>query len=109
MEKDTKRFARPVNTGSNHTVLVLESAWDEDVREGDELAAYDKEGNITSNRVVTHNEKSTKELRELYPELQREIKRITEESIKPRRESTNTSKMFPDKNVWRMMFQLGKG
>ena len=68
---------------------------------------YDKEGNII--RVVTHNEKSTKELRELYPELQREIKRITEESIKPRRESTNTSKMFPDKNVWRMMFQLGKG
>jgi len=72
-------------------------------------ATFDKEGNITSNRVVTHNEKSTKELRELYPELQREIKRITEESIKPRRESTNTSKMFPDKNVWRMMFQLGKG
>jgi hypothetical protein len=44
--QDTKRFSRPVNTGSNHTVLVLETAWDENIREGDELAAYDKEGNM---------------------------------------------------------------
>ena len=43
---NTKRFARPVNTGSNHTVMILETAWEEGIREGDELAAYDKEGNM---------------------------------------------------------------
>ena len=70
---------------------------------------FDKEGNITSNRVVTHNEKSTTELRKLYPELKKEIDRITLESDKkPRKESTNTSKLFPDKDVWRMMNRLGK-
>ena len=69
---------------------------------------YDREGNITSYRVVTHNEKATKELRELYPELKGVIDKITEVPIKPRRESKNTSKMFPDKKVWRMMFRLGK-
>jgi len=73
------------------------------------IATYDREGNITSNRVVTHNEKATKELRRLYPELKKEIDRITLESDKkPRKESTNTSKLFPDKNVWRMMNRLGK-
>ena len=30
---------------------------------------YDKEGNVI--RVVTHNEKATKELRRLYPELKK--------------------------------------
>tara|TARA_B100001093_G_scaffold505465_1_gene562861 strand:- start:4195 stop:5559 length:1365 start_codon:yes stop_codon:yes gene_type:complete len=44
--QNTKRFARPVNTGSNHTVMILETAWEDDIREGDELAAYDKEGNM---------------------------------------------------------------
>jgi hypothetical protein len=44
--QNTKRFARPVNTGSNHTVLILESAWEEDIREGDELATYDSKGNM---------------------------------------------------------------
>jgi len=44
--KNTKRFSRPVNTGSNHTVLVLESAWEETLQAGDELAAYDKDGNM---------------------------------------------------------------
>jgi len=44
--QNTKRFSRPVNTGSNHTVLVLESAWEETPQAGDELAAYDKEGNM---------------------------------------------------------------
>ena len=43
---NTKRFARPVNTGSNHTVMILETAWEEGIREGDELAAYDKDGNM---------------------------------------------------------------
>ena len=44
--QNTKRFARPVNTGSNHTVLVLESAWIDEPQEGDELAAYDSDGNM---------------------------------------------------------------
>ena len=39
---------------------------------------FDKEGNATSYRVVTHNEKATKELRKLYPSLKAEIDRITE-------------------------------
>ena len=38
---------------------------------------YDKEGNTTSYRVVTHNIEATKELRKLYPSLKAEIDRIT--------------------------------
>ena len=38
---------------------------------------YDKEGNATSYRVVTHKIKSTEELRKLYPSLNAEIDRIT--------------------------------
>ena len=68
---------------------------------------YDKEGNVTSYRVITHNVGATKELRELYPELKKEINRIVL-TKKPRKESTNTSKLFPDKDVWRMMHRLGK-
>ena len=72
-------------------------------------ATFDKEGNITSNKIVTHNVGATKELRKLYPELKKEIDRIILESDKkPRKESTNTSKLFPDKDVWRMMNRLGK-
>ena len=74
-----------------------------------------KNGIPTSSRVVTHNEKATKELRELYPELKVEIDRITDISVKSRNEMRReklqrqrTSKMFPDKNVWKMMFNLGK-
>ena len=37
---------------------------------------YDREGNVI--RVVTHNERATKELRKLYPSLKAEIDRITE-------------------------------
>ena len=66
-----------------------------------------KNGIPTSSRVVTHNEKATKELRRLYPELKKEIDRIVL-TKKPRKESTNTSKIFPDKTVWRMMNRLGK-
>ena len=40
-------------------------------------ATFDKEGNITSNRVVTHNIKATEELRKLCPSLKTEIDRIT--------------------------------
>ena len=36
---------------------------------------YDKEGNVI--RVVTHNERATKELKKLYPSLKTEIDRIT--------------------------------
>ena len=38
---------------------------------------YDKEGNATSYRVVTHNIKATEDLRKLYPSLKNEINRIT--------------------------------
>jgi len=44
--QNTKRFARPVNTGSNHTVLILETAWGEPLGLGDEIAAYDSKGNM---------------------------------------------------------------
>jgi hypothetical protein len=56
--QNTKRFSRPVNTGSNHTVLVLESAWDEDIREGDELAAYDKDGNMVGSVALQQGHNS---------------------------------------------------
>jgi hypothetical protein len=54
---NTKRFARPVNTGSNHTVMILETAWEELPQVGDELAAYDKEGNMVGSIVLqdVHN------------------------------------------------------
>ena len=44
---------------------------------------YDKEGNVTSYRVVTHNIKATEELRKLYPSLKTEIDRITEDREAP--------------------------
>ena len=44
---------------------------------------YDKEGNATSYRVVTHNIKATEELRKLYPSLKNEINRITEDKEAP--------------------------
>ena len=46
-------------------------------------ATFDKEGNITSNRVVTHSIKATKELRKLHPSLKNEINRITEDREAP--------------------------
>ena len=44
---------------------------------------FDKEGNATSYRVVTHNVGATKELRRLYPSLKTEIDRITEDREAP--------------------------
>ena len=44
---------------------------------------YDKEGNVTSYRVITHNVGATKELRKLYPSLKAEIDRITEDREAP--------------------------
>ena len=44
---------------------------------------YDKEGNVTSYRVVTHSIRATEELRKLYPSLKTEIDRITEDREAP--------------------------
>ncbi len=44
----TERFARPVNTGSNHTLLILGSAWELSPEIGDEIAVYDSERNLVS-------------------------------------------------------------
>ena len=56
--QNTKRFARPVNTGSNHTVLVLESAWTENPEQGDELAAYDSKGNMVGSVALQEGHNS---------------------------------------------------
>jgi hypothetical protein len=49
---DTKRFARPVNTGANHTLLILDKSWGDLKPEvGDEIAAYDLEGNMVASVV----------------------------------------------------------
>jgi hypothetical protein len=45
---NTERFARPVNTGVNHTLLILGSAWDASPELGDEIAVYDAERNIVA-------------------------------------------------------------
>ena len=45
---NTERFARPVNTGSNHTLLILGSAWETSPELGDEIAVYDSERNLVS-------------------------------------------------------------
>ena len=42
---------------------------------------YDKEGNITSKRVVTHNIKATEELRKLYPRLSAFINTYEDDEI----------------------------
>ena len=44
----TERFARPVNTGINHTLLILGSAWEITPEIGDEIAVYDSERNLVS-------------------------------------------------------------
>jgi hypothetical protein len=44
----TERFARPVNTGTNHTLLILGSAWETSPEIGDEIAVYDSERNLVS-------------------------------------------------------------
>ena len=45
---NTERFSRPVNTGSNHTLLILGSAWETSPELGDEIAVYDSERNLVS-------------------------------------------------------------
>ena len=44
----TERFDRPVNTGTNHTLLILSSAWETSPEIGDEIAVYDSERNLVS-------------------------------------------------------------
>ena len=44
----TERFARPVNTGINHTLLILGSAWENSPELGDEIAVYDSKRNLVS-------------------------------------------------------------
>ena len=45
---NTERFARPVNTGVNHTLLILSSAWEVSPELGDEIAVYDSEKNMVA-------------------------------------------------------------
>jgi len=45
---NTERFARPVNTGVNHTLLILGSAWEVSPELGDEIAVYDLEKNMVA-------------------------------------------------------------
>ena len=45
---NTERFARPVNTGVNHTLLILGSAWETSPEIGDEIAVYDTKNNMVA-------------------------------------------------------------
>lgn len=45
---NTERFARPVNTGVNHTLLILGSAWPVSPEFGDEIAVYDSKDNMVA-------------------------------------------------------------
>jgi len=45
---NTERFARPVNTGVNHTLLILGSAWEVSPELGDEIAVYDSKDNMVA-------------------------------------------------------------
>lgn len=45
---NTERFVQPLNTGANHTLLILGSAWESTPEIGDEIAVYDSENNIVS-------------------------------------------------------------
>jgi len=45
---NTERFAQAVNTGLNHTLLILGSAWEVSPELGDEIAVYDAQKNMVS-------------------------------------------------------------
>ena len=45
---NTERFSRPVNTGVNHTLLILGSAWEVSPEFGDEIAVYDSKDNMVA-------------------------------------------------------------
>ena len=46
--KKTERFTQPLNTGVNHTLLILSTAWESFPEIGDEIAVYDSEKNLVS-------------------------------------------------------------
>ena len=48
---------------------------------------YDKDGNVTSVRVVTHSIKATEDLRKLYPALAQFINTYTDDDIRPKRKT----------------------
>jgi hypothetical protein len=45
---NTERFARSVNTGVNHSLLILSSAWEVSPELGDEIAVYDSQRNLVA-------------------------------------------------------------
>jgi len=45
---NTDRFARSVNTGVNHSLLILSSAWEVSPELGDEIAVYDSQRNLVA-------------------------------------------------------------
>ena len=59
---NTKRFARPVNTGVNHTLLILGDAWMNSPELGDEIAVYDSEGNMVSSVAWVPDQGGTSQL-----------------------------------------------
>ena len=48
---------------------------------------FDKDGKVTSVRVVTHNIKATEELRKLYPRLSAFINTYDDDDIIPKRKT----------------------
>ncbi len=46
--KNTQRFPQPLNTGVNHTLLILNTAWELSPEIGDEIAVFDSEKNLVS-------------------------------------------------------------
>lgn len=46
--KKTERFSQHLNTGINHTLLILNTAWESSPEIGDEIAVYDSEKNLVS-------------------------------------------------------------
>ncbi len=48
---------------------------------------YDKDGKVTSVRVVTHNIKATEDLRKLYPALAQFINTYKDDDIRPKRKT----------------------
>ena len=67
-----------------------------------------KSGKEISKTVVTQNNRGSRELRSLYPELNKVCKRLGDKENRPKRKTTLTSTTFPDPEVWRMWFELGK-
>ena len=48
---------------------------------------YDKDGKVTSVRVITHNIKATEDLRKLYPGLAQFINTFEDDDIIPKRKT----------------------